>query len=169
VLTWTGVGALGCVAGIAISALAFLLLPGPGGTANGSLESHVASVIATAPPPATTFRGTPVPNYQMTEAEEKAEIPRWVRPSATAIPTVEPQDAEPAPEPAPSAVLAVGDPAGPGETTHVVEEGETLWHIAADNGMKVGDLAARNGLPEDALIMTGDVLVIPAATVDNQP
>jgi len=167
-LSWIGVGALGCVAGIAISALAFLLLPGPRGTGNGSFESHVAGVIATAPPRMPVDGGR-APDYQMTEAEKKAEFPRPVRPSATAIPPVEVEDVEPAPEPPPSAALAGGDPAGPDEVTHVVEEGETLWGIAADNGIDVGDLAARNGLPEDALVVTGDILVIPTTASEGQP
>ena len=162
-LRWIGVGALGCVAGVAISALVFLLLPDPGGRTDGSLQSDVAGIVATAAP------RTPVDSgfgrrYQMTEAEERAEIPRPVRRAATASPQVDAEYDEPAAEPEPAAAFAGGEPAGPNEATHVVEEGETLWGIAADNGIDVRDLAARNGLPEDALVMTGDLLVIPAAS-----
>ena len=162
-LRWIGVGALGCVAGVAISALVFLLLPGPGGRTDGSLQSDVAGIVATAAP------RTPVDSgfgrrYQMTEAEERAEIPRPVRRAATAAPQVDAEYREPATEPAPTAAFAGGEPAGPNEATHVVEEGETLWGIAADNGVDVSDLAARNGLPEDALVVTGEMLVIPAAS-----
>ena len=116
-----------------------------------------------------TVEGRPGGDYQMTEAEAKAEIPRAVRQPTTAISPVDAGYPEPAPEPAPTATFARGDPAGPGEATHVVEQGETLWGIAADNGMDASDLAARNGLPEDALVVTGDVLVIPAAIVEAEP
>ena len=160
---WIGVGALGCMAGIAITGAAFLLLPGPADTANVSFKSHVAGFIAT-PPSGTRADGVRTPDLQTTAAEEKAEIPKPARWSSTATSSVEPADAEPAPEPAPGAALARGEAAGPAESTHVVQEGETLWGIAADNGIEAADLAARNGLPEDALVMTGDVLVIPAST-----
>ena len=164
-LSWVGVGALGCVAGVAISALVFLLLPGPGGRTDSGLQSDVAGIVATAAP------RTPVDSgfgrrYQMTEAEERAEIPRPVRRAAvdTPTPAVDAEQSEPAPQPASSEAFAGGEPAGPGEATHVVAEGETLWGIAADNGVDVSDLAARNGLPEDALVVTGEMLVIPAAS-----
>ena len=165
-LSWIGVGALGCIAGIAITALAFLLLPGPAGT--GSFESHVAGVVATAAPN-TTVRSGLERQYQMTAAEERAEIPGPVPQPATAASPADAAYPEPAADPAPTASLAGGEPAGPDETTHVVEEGETLWGIAANNGIKAADLAARNGLPEDALVVTGDILVIPATASEGQP
>lgn len=162
-LGWIGVGALGCLAGIAITAMAFLLLPAPTDTADGMLQSHVAGVIATAPAETQIGSGA-APDYQMTTAEQKAEILRPARVSPAAASPAEPEDVEPPPEPAPVASHAQGEPAGSGESPHVVVEGETLWGIAAANGVGVADLAARNGLSEDALVMTGDVLVIPAST-----
>jgi LysM repeat protein len=170
-LSWIGVGALGCVAGVVISALVFLLLPSPGGRTDSGLQSDVAGIVAKAARSEATIDGGFDRHYQMTEAEERAEIPRPVRQAAvdTPTPSVDAEQSEPAPQPASSEVFAGGEPAGPGEATHVIAEGETLWGIAADNGLDVSDLAARNGLPEDALVMTGDVLVIPAATVDGQP
>jgi hypothetical protein len=168
-LSWIGVWALGCVAGIAISAVAFLLLPSAGDRTNASLQSDVAGIVATAAPPKTSVESRRGGDYQMTEAEERAEIPRPVQQAATAAPQAAPEYAEPAAEPGPATAFAGGEPAGLDEATHVVEEGETLWGIAADNGIDARDLAARNGLPEDALVVVGDVIVIPAATVDSQP
>jgi len=167
-LRWIGAGALGCVAGVAISALAFLLLPDPAGRTNGSLQSDVAGIVATAAP-RTPVEGEFDRHYQMTEAEERAEIPRPAPGAATAAPQVDSEYPEPAAQPAPAAAFAEGEPAGPNEATHVVEEGETLWGIATDNGVDVGNLAARNGLPQDALVMAGDLIVIPTATFEGEP
>lgn len=58
---------------------------------------------------------------------------------------------------------------GPGETppptatpklTHVVQEGETLWAIAALNDLTVEELRALNNLSEEAILQPGDELLI---------
>ncbi|NJN19936.1 MAG: LysM peptidoglycan-binding domain-containing protein [Leptolyngbya sp. RL_3_1] len=45
---------------------------------------------------------------------------------------------------------------------HTVVEGETLWDIAADHGVDVAVIKHANGLAEDAVIKSGQVLKIPA-------
>lgn len=47
---------------------------------------------------------------------------------------------------------------------HVVQPGETLWGVAAANGIAPADLAAANGLAEDAYLIAGSTITIPAAT-----
>src|SRR3954468_13407692 len=45
---------------------------------------------------------------------------------------------------------------------HVVQPGETLWSIAAGNGFSTRYFAAVNGLSEDAQVIAGSTLQIPA-------
>ena len=45
---------------------------------------------------------------------------------------------------------------------HVVEPGETLWSIAAANGLSVATLAAQNGISEDTYVIAGQKLEIPS-------
>jgi soluble lytic murein transglycosylase-like protein len=47
--------------------------------------------------------------------------------------------------------------------SRTIEHGESLWSIAAANGISVADLAAANGLAPDAHIIQGTEVVIPAA------
>lgn len=66
--------------------------------------------------------------------------------------------------------LGAGEPPPPTPTpklAHVVREGETLWTVAALNGLSMDELLAFNNLAEDALIYPGDELVVrvlPTAT-----
>jgi LysM repeat protein len=46
--------------------------------------------------------------------------------------------------------------------THVVQPGETLWGIAAANGISEPSLAAYNGLATDAYLISGQTISIPA-------
>jgi soluble lytic murein transglycosylase-like protein len=46
---------------------------------------------------------------------------------------------------------------------HTVQPGESLWSIAAANGVGVEQLAADNGLAPDALLVTGTTVQIPEA------
>jgi LysM repeat protein len=163
-LSWIGVGALSCVGGVIISALAFLLLPAPQ-IAGNDFESQVAGAIATASPrPAVTRCG--VARDQMTAAAQGTEILQPITPVDT--PTAEVETEPELPSTAREA-RASGAPAAEGETTHVVAQGETLWAIARANGMDAGKLAARNGLAADALLAVGDVLVIPGTAAEPQP
>ncbi len=57
-------------------------------------------------------------------------------------------------------VLAVA-PAASGSAAHVVQPGETLWSIAASNNLTTRTVAAFNGLPEDALVIAGETLMVP--------
>jgi len=42
-----------------------------------------------------------------------------------------------------------------------VESGETLWSIAYENNLTTGALAAANGLPQTAQLLTGQTIAIP--------
>jgi LysM repeat protein len=46
--------------------------------------------------------------------------------------------------------------------THLVAPGETLWGIAAANGLSAGAVAAANGLSREARVVAGRTLTIPA-------
>jgi LysM repeat protein len=48
--------------------------------------------------------------------------------------------------------------------SHVVQTGESLWSVATAYGTTVSELAAYNGLAEDAYLYTGQTLQIPAST-----
>ncbi len=53
---------------------------------------------------------------------------------------------------------------------HTVEAGETLWSVAADNGVSVDALASENGLAADAQLIAGEgIAVPPAAAVPPEP
>ena len=54
--------------------------------------------------------------------------------------------------------------AAAGAVTHTVQPGESLWSIAAANGLSPGSLAASNGLSEDARLQLGTTIEVPAAT-----
>jgi LysM repeat protein len=47
---------------------------------------------------------------------------------------------------------------------HTVEPGESLWSIAAEDGLTVEELAAANGLSPDAMLVVGETLLIPPAS-----
>jgi LysM repeat protein len=47
------------------------------------------------------------------------------------------------------------------QVPHTVEPGESLWSIASQNGLDVGELAAANGLSPDTSLLAGDSVVIP--------
>ena len=47
------------------------------------------------------------------------------------------------------------------QVPHTVEQGESLWSIAAQNGLSVDQLAAANGLSSDASLLAGATVLIP--------
>lgn len=49
------------------------------------------------------------------------------------------------------------------QVPHTVEPGESLWSIAAVDGLTVEELAAANGLSPDATLVAGDTILIPPA------
>ena len=181
---WLAFGALGGFAGIAIGVCAFFFLPGPrGGThenASAPLPSATSQVLGEVAPsrsgqPARAdadsqpaLRGTtPTATAAEPNDDEPAPAADQVPTSASAESAVAPDDAglvAADSAAAPAVAFASGQPAGVDESTHVVGDGETLWDIAAADGVDVEDLAARNGLSSDALVVAGDVLVIPAST-----
>jgi LysM repeat protein len=60
--------------------------------------------------------------------------------------------------------IAVGAGAAQGQVPHTVEPGESLWSIAAEDGLTVEELAAANGLSPDALLVAGATILIPPAS-----
>jgi LysM repeat protein len=48
--------------------------------------------------------------------------------------------------------------------SHIVTPGESLWSIAAANGLSVETLAASNGLSSEALLLIGQTIQVPAAS-----
>jgi len=63
-------------------------------------------------------------------------------------------------------VLLIVAPLGAakGQVPHTVERGESLWSIAAEDGITVESLAAANGLDPDAELLRGDTVLIPPAS-----
>ena len=60
------------------------------------------------------------------------------------------------------ALLVAASPiAAEAQVPHTVEPGESLWSIAAQDGLSVDQLAAANGLSPDAALMAGDTVLIP--------
>ena len=53
------------------------------------------------------------------------------------------------------------------QVPHTVEPGESLWSIAAVNGLEVDELAAANGLSPDTWLLTGATVLIPPASAPS--
>ncbi len=68
-----------------------------------------------------------------------------------------------------AALLVAAVPAAGANVTHMIAPGETLSGVAAANGMSTGQLAAANGLPADAFIVSGRTLQIPPAAAAATP
>jgi soluble lytic murein transglycosylase-like protein len=62
-----------------------------------------------------------------------------------------------------SLLVAVSPLAAQGQVPHTVEPGESLWSIAAEDGLTVEELAAANGLSPDAQLVAGATVLIPPA------
>lgn len=60
--------------------------------------------------------------------------------------------------------MTLGAPAG-AALAHTVQPGETLWSLAATQGLTATELAAHNGLAEDAPLVSGTEIDVPTATV----
>jgi soluble lytic murein transglycosylase-like protein len=56
-----------------------------------------------------------------------------------------------------------------GQVPHTVEPGESLWSIAAQDGLSVDQLAAANGLSPDAQLVAGTTVLIPPAAAPAPP
>jgi hypothetical protein len=54
-----------------------------------------------------------------------------------------------------------------GQVPHTVEPGESLWSIAAEDGLSVDELAGANGLSPDALLVAGETVLIPPASAGD--
>jgi N-acetylmuramoyl-L-alanine amidase len=64
-------------------------------------------------------------------------------------------------------VLAANPSVANAQVPHTVQPGESLWSIAAANGLGVDELAAANGLPSDAGLIAGSTVQIPASTAGS--
>jgi soluble lytic murein transglycosylase-like protein len=53
------------------------------------------------------------------------------------------------------------------QVPHTVEPGESLWSIAAQNGLTVDELAAANGLSADASLLAGATVLIPPLSASS--
>ena len=62
-----------------------------------------------------------------------------------------------------TALAIISAPTAQAAVPHTVVEGETLWSIAAANGMDPATIAAANGLSPDAHVVLGSTVSIPAA------
>ncbi|MGH2987012.1 MAG: LysM peptidoglycan-binding domain-containing protein, partial [Solirubrobacterales bacterium] len=49
-----------------------------------------------------------------------------------------------------------------GGSDHLVQPGESLWSVAVANGLTVQEVASFNGLSEDALLIAGETIQVPA-------
>ena len=61
-------------------------------------------------------------------------------------------------------LLAASATPAAGQVPHTVQPGESLWSIAAANGLSVDELAAANGLSSDAALIARTTVQIPAAS-----
>jgi N-acetylmuramoyl-L-alanine amidase len=70
-----------------------------------------------------------------------------------------------------SSILLLAASATPaaGQVPHTVQPGESLWSIAAANGLTVDELAAANGLSSDAALIAGTTVQIPPASASTAP
>ncbi len=59
--------------------------------------------------------------------------------------------------------LVVLAPSASAAVSHVVQPGESLWSIAAANGLSAASVASYNGLSEEAMLISGDTIQVPAA------
>ncbi|MBC7258049.1 MAG: LysM peptidoglycan-binding domain-containing protein [Chloroflexi bacterium] len=105
---------------------------------------------ATAAPGMPTLTPTPMASPAASEATATPTPEPFLPPEPTATPA--PQLPEPTPE--------------PGTSTYTVQPGDTLYGIAARFGTTVNELAALNNLAPDALLMAGQVLVIPGGATN---
>jgi LysM repeat protein len=67
----------------------------------------------------------------------------------------------------PVAQLVTATPQADGSVVHTVEEGQTLWTIAAIYGIDLAQLLSLNSLTEDSFVHAGDRLTVRAAPTDT--
>ncbi|HEX2126245.1 MAG TPA: transglycosylase SLT domain-containing protein [Thermoleophilaceae bacterium] len=66
-------------------------------------------------------------------------------------------------------LLAASATAAEGQVPHTVQPGESLWSIAAANGLSADELAAANGLSSEAGLIAGTTVLIPPASASTPP
>lgn len=67
------------------------------------------------------------------------------------------------------APTSISQPAVTPAETYTVQRGDNLWSLAKKNGLTVRELASVNGLPADAGLRVGQVLIIPGHVVTPPP
>lgn len=67
----------------------------------------------------------------------------------------------------PVAQLVTATPQADGSVVHTVEEGQTLWTIAAIYGIDLAQLLSLNSLAEDSFVHAGDRLTVRAAPTET--
>lgn len=65
--------------------------------------------------------------------------------------------------------IKIAKPKADGSVVHVVQEGQTLWNIAAAYQVKLGEILTLNGLSDGALIYPGEKLLIKPASKTRTP
>jgi len=90
-------------------------------------------------------------------------------PSPTPPPTPVPTIAPTVPPTAPPPPQPTEAPPMSGEQTYIVQRGDTLYSIARRYGVRLGDLAAYNGIVNPNRIYVGQVLRIPSGPSPQPP
>jgi LysM repeat protein len=78
-----------------------------------------------------------------------------------------PSESEGAAATATTGATSTATSTGTGGTAHVVQPGETLSAVAAANGVSPATLAAANGLADDAMLISGQEIAIPASSTTS--
>lgn len=60
-------------------------------------------------------------------------------------------------------VLATASPQASASEPHLVQPGETLWSIAAANGLSTETVAAYNGISPETYVIAGETIQVPAS------
>lgn len=170
-LKWIGMIGLGSFVGFAITAAVFLFLTGDDRAAPPAPQSSAAPAM---PAQESEAAGVDLVAAEVETPKDNAAEVQLILDRLVAVPPAQPIDEEvsdvesaasdPGVEYAsePGVEYASGPAAAEGEHVHVVQEGETLWRIAAQGSVGLHELASRNGLSPDAQIVAGDTIVIPA-------
>ncbi len=91
------------------------------------------------------------------------------KPAPTARSTTAPRSVAPTDPPVLLIPIVVNTPGDDGSVTHVVQQGQTAWAIAARYGIDLADLLALNNLKSGDLLHPGDQVVIRLARGQAPP
>jgi uncharacterized protein YkwD/LysM repeat protein len=71
-----------------------------------------------------------------------------------------PASSQTSPEPLIITPIELAEPAEDGSITHIVQEGQALWSLAAHYDVKLSDLLLYNGLTENSFLQPGQEIII---------